>query len=103
MASNLVNNVNISSFNTHGFKSNALFVNNLIKHNDILFLSEHWLSSPEILLLNDVTDQHQIVFHAASKNLQGRPFGGNCFFIRKNLFQSTETIYEDHNIISIKV
>ena len=55
--------INISSFNTHGFKSNALFVNNLIKHNDIIFLSEHWLSSLEkfqaVINLHKVADQCQ--------------------------------------------
>ena len=35
--------VKLCSINTHGIKGNIVYIENLIKKNDIIFISEHWL------------------------------------------------------------
>jgi hypothetical protein len=35
--------VKLCSINTHGLKGNIVYIENLIKKNDIIFISEHWL------------------------------------------------------------
>ena len=92
------------SLNTHGFKSNALYISNLINEYDIIFLSEHWLSKAEQSLITDISKpHHRIYFTPAEKQASGRPYGGNCFITRNTVAESTEVIYQDFNILAIKV
>ena len=98
-----LNNIKVISLNTHGFKGNVVYVNNIVKNNDIIFISEHWISKLELFLLEDISSSHSLIFHEAQKNGTGRPFGGNCFFIRKNLPNDIEIIHDEHNILAIKV
>ena len=80
-----VNKINLISLNTHGFKGNALYIKNVVKQNDIIFISEHWISKFETFLLEDISTTHSLITHDAQENLSGRPFGGHCFFIRKTI------------------
>ena len=53
--------------------------------------------------MEDISSSHSLIFHEAQKNGTGRPFGENCFFIRKNLPNDIEIIHDEHNILAIKV
>ena len=76
----------------------------MLANNDLIFISEHWLSNLELFLLSDaVYPTHQVIFHSAEKNSSGRPFGGTCFLIRESIFKYASIIHEDHNILSIKL
>ena len=96
--------VRIVGVNTHGLKSNSVYIASLIESNDIIFICEHWLSNAEKLIVAELTKPtHEDFFTAAEKKLQGRPYGGNCFLIRKNLLENTEIIYENENILAIQL
>ena len=62
------------------------------------------MSNAEKLIVAELTKPtHEDFFTAAEKKLQGRPYGGNCFLIRKNLLENTEIIYENENILAIQL
>ena len=98
-----VNKITALSLNCHGIKSNIPYIQYLTNHFHAIFLSEHWLSNLEDILLHNISQTHHIVFHAAQKHASGRPFGGNCFLLQKTLFSSIEVIHEDEHIFVIKV
>ena len=54
-------------------------------------------------MLEDISSSHTLVFNEAQKNESGRPFAGNCFFVRKTISQNVETLYQDHHILAIKL
>ena len=104
----LVNNptlLHVTSINTQGLKSNIVHVTNLLEQNDILFLSEHWLSNAEKSILTNINkhNTHQIFFTAAEKQAMGRPFGGNCFMIRSSLIQKKTVLHDDSNALAIRI
>ena len=93
----------ICSLNCHGFKSIIPYISSLLSSNDILFLSEHWLSDSETFLMHNITRDHLMIFHPVQKRQQGRPFGGNSFLIRKTKFEQVDIIHEDDHILCIKL
>ena len=97
-------NVTVASINTQGLKSNADYIlNNIIKSNDIIFICEHWLSTAEKHIIENNCNSHNLHFSSAEKQPSGRPFGGNCFLIRKEMDKNPKIIHEDHNILAIKL
>ena len=49
------NLVRIVGVNTHGLKSNSVYIASLIESNDIIFICEHWLSNAEKLIVDELT------------------------------------------------
>ena len=49
------NLVRIIGVNTHGLKSNSVYIASLIESNDIIFICEHWLSNAEKLIVAELT------------------------------------------------
>ncbi len=94
---------NAVTLNTQGFKSNVMHVTDLINQSDVIFLSEHWLSNAEKPLLNNIQNTHKLFFTPAEKQAAGRPYGGNCFFIRNQLVNEHHVIHEDSNILAIQL
>ena len=96
--------INMLSLNTQGFKSNYAYISSLLKTNDIIFLSEHWLSNAEKYLVSNVAKPtHNVYFNSAEKQMKGRPYGGNCFIINKDLSENISIIHEDTNILAVKI
>ena len=102
---NTVNTVNIKSLNTQGLKSNTTHVSQLTENTDILFISEHWLSNAEKIILQNINKNglHHIIFSGAEKQESGRPFGGNCFFVRKSVAEKVNVVHQDKNILAIQL
>ncbi|XP_065666219.1 uncharacterized protein LOC136087412 [Hydra vulgaris] len=95
---------NLCTFNCHGLKSNIEYTKSLILSHDITFICEHWLSKLEHFIIKNIyKNTHSSFFHQANKHEQGRPFGGNAFFIRKHLFQNIIILYEDDHIFAINL
>ena len=96
--------VRLIGFNTQGLKSNVVYISELIDNHDIIFLCEHWLSNSEETIVKDISSQtHNYLLSTAEKHPVGRPFGGNCFVIRKNIFTNISVIHEEKSIFAIKV
>ena len=103
-AQNIKETFSILSFNCQGFKSNSAFTLSLALKNDVVFLCEHWLSTAEKSLITDqMNKSHSLYFHEAQKHERGRPYRGNAFLIRKNIFGNVNTIYKDDHIFVIKL
>ena len=47
MACGNVNELQVTSINTQGLKSNSEYLSSLLDTNDIIFVCEHWLSNAE--------------------------------------------------------
>ena len=48
-------------------------------------------------------DSHHVSFSPANKGLSGRPFGGNCLLVSKQLCLSTpKIIHDDEHILAVK-
>lgn len=78
--------MNVCSFNTHGFKSNVCFIENILEKNDILFLIEHWMPHEEKYILSNINSDFEVVYDAEFSDVdvrRGRPFGGVCWFVNK--------------------
>jgi hypothetical protein len=107
--------INIISYNCSGIISNHLVLKDLLINNDIIFLVEHWLSKEDShILVNLCGDNHHVLFesdYSRSDHIKGRPFGGRCWIVRKNIIinewlQLSKSItkltfQENDNLISI--
>ena len=105
MTSNSVDDVNVKviSLNVQGAKSNITFINNLIQTYHIIFISEHWLSNAEKMLMKDpLSKDHKLHFSTAEKKATGRPFGGNLFVVNKSVIGNTTVVHDDPHILAIK-
>jgi len=100
---NRLRNLEIVSYNMHGFNQGHIVVNDMITNNnnnvDVFLLQEHWLT-PSNLSLFDTNFPGYFSYgsSAMSKQLErgmlsGRPFGGVMILIKNALRTLTETIY----------
>ena len=54
-------------------------------------------------MINDqIKSTHTLFFHNANKLEQGRPFGGNAFLIRKDIFTTINVLFKNDHIYVIK-
>ena len=98
-----LSDIKVAGFNTHGLKSNVPFVTNLINSFDVLFVSEHWLSNAERLVIKDIVSPcHKIHFSSAEKQASGRPYGGNVFIVNSINAGATTIVHEEPHILAIK-
>ena len=96
--------VNITGHNVHGLKGNVDHTASLIKTNNILFICEHWLSNAEKVIIDNISNTtHKSFFTQAEKGPTGRPSGGNCLLVRKDMCDSANVIHEDPNILAVKI
>ena len=94
----------LCSFNANGFKSNSSYISYLVQNYDVIFICEHWLSKAEIFLGNDMfKSTHNLYFQEANKQAQGRPYGGNCFLVRKKIFNAVNIIFQNDNLFALKL
>ena len=78
------------SYNCHNIKSNYVYIQELLKENEIVFICEHWLAVEEEYILKDIfsEDKHQIIFEAdfsMQNRSKGRPHGGKLWLIDKRI------------------
>ena len=101
-------NLSINCFNSHGFVSSKPYVYQLLQECDILGLSEHWLSGPELKKLDISSATHE-PYGKCNKNLKdappsrGRGYGGVALFWRKNLVVSRLKEIKSDRLIGITV
>ena len=91
----------VTSINTQGLKSNSEYLSSLLDTNDIIFVCEHWLSNAEEVLAENLSNRHYVKFTPAEKGPNGRPYGGNCFLVSKKL-KNTKIVHEDSNILAMQ-
>lgn len=101
-------NVTFVSYNCYGFKSNINYIKKLIKKFDICFFCEHWLSLEEESLFKELSFEHNFFFKSSysisSHSRKGRPFGGVCWSIKKNINVESINFFDtDISTINIKI
>ena len=95
--------IDIIALNTHSLKSNVPFITELVSHNDVIFISEHWLSNAEKPIIKEILNKNQkLHFTPAEKKATGRPYGGICFIINKERIGETTVVHEDEHILAIR-
>ena len=84
-------NIRIMSLNCFGFINNCKYINEIIKSNEIVFLSELWLKNKADIENNILNHNNKkIIFKANKKYLEnetvtkGRISGGICWIITRN-------------------
>ena len=93
----------IVGLNAHGVKSNLTFIKTLFETYHITFISEHWLSNAEKMVINDsLSEDHKLHFSTAEKKVTGRPSGGNLFVVKKSCTGNTTVVHDDPHIFAIK-
>ena len=70
-------------FNCYGYKSNCQYIERLIAQNDLIYLSELWLTESEQHLIHNFKQHFHLFFVPAQKGITGRPFGGTALLVRK--------------------
>ena len=75
--------IDIVGLNTHGLKSNVPFISDLLLHNDIIFLSEHWLPNAEKPIIKDILSKnHKLHFTPAEKKSNWTSLWWHLFYRR---------------------
>ena len=102
--------LDIMSFNMHGFNQGCESVNELIDNYnpDVFLLQEHWLTPHNLSSFNVFTDYFMIGSSAMSKTIEkgilvGRPFGGVAMLIKNNLRNVTQTISCTDRYVIVKI
>ena len=64
-----------------------VYIEQLCKENDILFLSETWLKEEQKYILSYISRDHRVFFKSdmVVSPRFGRPYGGRCWFVRNSI------------------
>ena len=97
-----VNQLKVACWNVRGYLSATPYLRKLLSQVDVLAISEHWLHSNRLNILNDISDTH-CVFARSSVHSSAEFFGsrrgqgGVAIFWRKNLpgFTKVSNIIHD--------
>ena len=91
--------LNIVSLNTNGARGNLLYIDYLIKNNDIMFCCEHWLNKYESNFFENINinKDFNTIFYSPMEqiNSKGRPWGGISWFVKKKIEILKHEILED--------
>ena len=70
-----VNNIRIACWNTRGYLSSIPYIKKLLNEVDVLAISEHWLHSNRLNILDEISDSHHVF--ARSSNASSAKFYGS--------------------------
>jgi hypothetical protein len=88
----------ISCFNTHGIKSNLVYIDQILNDCEILFIT--WLLESEFFLLKNF-NVNFLSFNKSDmlyKPNYESPYGGRSWFINKNLFTYISVVFYNERI-----
>ena len=103
------NEFSVVAFNLHGFNQGSQYLHDLLECNDIVCVQEHWLSSTDADMLNNINNNFTVVASFAVDAilgkgvLRGRPFGGLAIFVRANIINNLKIVNLSDRLIVIKV
>ena len=82
-------NINIISFNMHGFNQGEIMLRELCSRNDLLLIQENWLTPGNLHKLthfsNDFHFFGKSAIDVSSSILKGRPYGGVGILVKNNI------------------
>src|SRR5437899_1670526 len=103
------NEFSVVTFNLHGFNQGSQYLHDLLECNDIVCVQEHWLSSTDADMLNNINNNFTVVASFAVDAilgkgvLRGRPFGGLAIFVRSTIINNLKIVNLSDRLIVIKV
>src|SRR2546425_1190954 len=103
------NDLSIVTYNLHGYNQGLSYLCELLSHNDIICVQEHWLSSSDSNKLLDINGDFLVVaFYALDDALgrgvlRGRPFGGLAIFIKSSLINKLNIICRTDRLIIVQL
>ena len=101
--------IKIASFNLHGLSQGIGMLLELYASSDVKFCQEHWLSSDQLVKVNNLSrDFHCISISAMDTMcgcgiLRGRPFGGLAVLIRNTLSSDWLCLVKSERIVAVRV
>ena len=103
-----LHNLQVTTFNCHGFKTSIHDICNMCAESDIILLQELWLTQNEICQLKSVHPEFDgcgiSSIDDQSGVLSGRPYGGIGILWRKSMSHACSVItYDDSRLIGINV
>jgi exonuclease III len=96
------------SFNVNGLCSSKPYLNTLLANYDVIGVSEHWLSGPELCKLDNLSTCHNVVYKCHNDLLfgppeRGRGYGGVAIFYNKTLAVAPMVDIKSDRIAGIKL
>ena len=106
-SSHNVNKLGAVCFNLNGLTSSTPYLRYLLDTNHIVGVCEHWLSGPELFVLDNICQSHNVT-HTCHNELiyappeRGRGYGGVALFWHKSLNLSTIQGISGGDIVAAK-
>lgn len=103
--------LNIASFNMHGWRNGASMLENLCTIHDIVLIQEHWLLPDNVYLVNSFSKDYSAYAVSGCLDIDeyastgGRPPGGIGFMWRKSMSKNVCVVGVDdlHRVMAIEV
>ena len=101
--------LSIGTYNCHGFNQGSIYLRELLMHNDIICIQEHWLNSNECDKLSDLNNDFSVIASYPVDSvlnrgiLKGRPFGGLAIFVRANLIKRINVVCKEDRLIIVQI
>lgn len=102
------NSIRFASYNMHGFLQGNLYLKELRRDTDIIFLQEHWLYPSNLHLLHTISDDFVCFGSSAmtecisKRIMSGRPFGGVATLVGANVAKFCQLIHKSQRFIIVR-
>jgi hypothetical protein len=102
-----LNKLKITTLNCKNIKANYMYIEKLIKMNDIVFIQEHWLHNREIDKLDEYLNMEKTNGYLDAEmqienHCTGRPYGGIGWLINKEI-KPEKISFINHRISILKI
>jgi len=104
-----ITNLTVVSYNLHGINQGLSYLQELLLHNDIICVQEHWLSSADSNILYNLNKDFTTVASFAVDSildkgiLGGRPFGGMAAFVKYPIMIKFKIVSKGDRLIVLQV
>jgi len=96
----------VTSCNLHGFNQGKFLLPKLCEFSDVVLVQKHWLHDDELDIINSISSSFVSVCSSAMSESSGRgirhgrPFGGVCFLVHRNLLSVFKTVAKRERFIA---
>ena len=104
-----LDSLTFATYNMHGFKQGHVYLQDLCKQFNIVFVQEHWLAPFNLLDIQDLCPDSICILSSAMNDvtaagvLKGRPFGGVGILIDKSVCSGLRVITKADRYIIVQL